>query len=111
MIQFVKTIYLFLLLLIPAIIILYYRYVKWREKAAANFAGNKYSSRVLPWSNSSNRLKFILLSLAILFIIIALVNPKTGSKKEKVKVEGVDVIIAADISTSMLATDMAPSRL
>ncbi len=55
--------------------------------------------------------KTILLSVAVLLGIIALVNPQWGRKKEKVKVSSTDVIIAIDISSSMLADDVKPSRL
>jgi Ca-activated chloride channel family protein len=57
------------------------------------------------------RLKFILFSFSIAFIIIGLANPQIGSKMEEVKREGVDLMIAIDLSNSMLAEDLQPNRL
>jgi Ca-activated chloride channel family protein len=56
-------------------------------------------------------LKFITLSLGFLCLIIALVNPKIGTSLQTVKREGVDIVFAIDVSKSMLAEDIAPSRL
>ncbi|GAA4110536.1 VWA domain-containing protein [Aquimarina addita] len=52
-----------------------------------------------------------MLSLALACFSIALVNPKMGTKLEKIKREGVDVVFAIDVSKSMLAEDIAPSRI
>ena len=57
------------------------------------------------------RLKFFLFCLSIIFIIIGLANPQIGSKMEEVKREGVDLMIAIDLSNSMLAEDLQPNRL
>ena len=62
-------------------------------------------------SNFKPGLKFCLLILSLVFLIIGLVNPKIGTKLETVKREGIDVIFAMDVSKSMLAEDVAPSRL
>ena len=56
-------------------------------------------------------LKFITLSLGFICLIIALVNPKIGTSLQTVKREGVDIVFAIDVSKSMLAEDIAPSRL
>jgi Ca-activated chloride channel family protein len=56
-------------------------------------------------------LKFIVLILAFACLIIALVNPKIGTKTETVKREGIDIVFAVDVSKSMLAEDIAPNRL
>lgn len=55
--------------------------------------------------------KFILFCLAFIFLILGLANPQIGSKLEEVKREGVDIIIALDVSNSMLAEDLSPNRL
>jgi len=49
--------------------------------------------------------------LAFFFLIIAIANPQSGSKLEEVKREGVDLIIALDVSNSMRAEDLSPNRL
>jgi len=55
--------------------------------------------------------KFILMLVALFLVIIGLANLQTGDKAEKVQRKGVDVIIALDVSKSMLAKDIAPDRL
>jgi Ca-activated chloride channel family protein len=52
-----------------------------------------------------------MLSLAFVMMVIALVNPKVGSKLKTVKRQGVDIVFALDVSKSMLAEDIAPNRL
>lgn len=56
-------------------------------------------------------LKLVLLLLALVGLILGLVNPKMGTKMETVKREGIDIVFALDVSKSMLAEDVAPSRL
>ncbi|MDX1684570.1 MAG: VWA domain-containing protein [Saprospiraceae bacterium] len=56
-------------------------------------------------------LKMILYSIGLIFLIIGLSNPQWGTKREKVTSKGSDIIIALDISRSMLCEDMAPNRL
>ena len=51
------------------------------------------------------------MSLAFACLVIALVNPKMGTKMETVKRQGIDIVFAVDISKSMLAEDIAPNRL
>jgi Ca-activated chloride channel family protein len=53
----------------------------------------------------------VVLLLAMVGIILGLVNPKIGTKMETVKREGIDIVFAMDVSKSMLAEDVAPSRL
>ena len=53
----------------------------------------------------------MVLAMAVVCFCIALVNPKVGTKLETVKREGVDIVFAIDVSKSMLAEDVAPSRL
>jgi len=57
------------------------------------------------------KLKVIFYLTAILFLVMSAVNPQWGIKKEKVKVEKSDVFFALDISASMNAEDVSPSRL
>jgi Ca-activated chloride channel family protein len=56
-------------------------------------------------------LKFTTLLLALFCLVIALVNPKIGTKSETIKRQGIDVVFAVDVSKSMLCEDIAPSRL
>ena len=73
---------------------------------------SKLVSSMFPnFNNKRFILKSIFFSTACFLLIIALVNPQRGSENEKVKANGADVFILLDISTSMLAQDVAPSRL
>jgi Ca-activated chloride channel homolog len=55
--------------------------------------------------------KFILMMVAVAFLVMAIVDPQSGSKLEKVKRKGIDLMIALDVSNSMLAQDIQPNRL
>lgn len=62
-------------------------------------------------SNTRDYIKLILTSFALIFLVIAAANPQWGTKREKVKAKGSDILIALDISRSMLCEDIAPNRL
>ncbi|MEW5768545.1 MAG: VWA domain-containing protein [bacterium] len=103
---------LYLLWLIPGVIILYVS-AGWRKKKLlARFAGPRLLE-VLASSVSSKkqRLKAYLIVLGLSFLILALANPRFGSRMVKVKRQGVDVLIAIDTSLSMEAEDVQPNRL
>ena len=57
------------------------------------------------------QVKFYMLVVALVLLIFALARPQIGSKLEKKKTIGIEVMIVLDVSNSMLATDVAPSRL
>lgn len=62
-------------------------------------------------SPGRRRLKAIARSLALIFVIIALARPQSGKGISEIKVRGVEMMVALDVSTSMLAEDVKPSRL
>jgi Ca-activated chloride channel family protein len=99
-----------LLLLILVGIFLYNLY--WKRKKQREFGDYELVRKLSPErSLFKHVLKFCVVVLALAFIIIALVNPRVGTKLETVKREGVDIVFAIDVSKSMLAEDVAPSRL
>jgi Ca-activated chloride channel homolog len=85
--------------------------------AVKNRGLRRYSSSVLlPWmvpgvSNSLSALRFLLLRHGFTFAVIALAGPMFGTRREEVKAKGVDVIVALDVSNSMLAQDLRPNRM
>lgn len=84
----------------------------WKLKTKQHFSNPSLLMRLSPdqsWFKSI--LKLFSLVLAFASLIIALVNPKIGTKLETVKREGVDIVFALDVSKSMLAEDLAPNRL
>ncbi|NTW32487.1 MAG: VWA domain-containing protein [Bacteroidetes bacterium] len=110
--KFFHTYYLFSLLLIPVFVLLYALLLKWKKKAYRSFGESSVISQLMPdVSTARPLLKFIIMMTALAFIIIAIARPQTGSKLDKVKRKGVDLMLLLDVSNSMLAEDIKPSRL
>ena len=112
MLRYENSEWLFLLVLIPIIILGFIFYVRWRKKAIAEFGHPSLVNKLMPMASEfKHRFKFILFAIAIGCLIIGITNPQIGSKMEEVKREGVDLMIAIDLSNSMLAEDLQPNRL
>ncbi len=104
--------YFLLLLIIPVLWLAYFYMRFWQiKKQKAAFDANLLNKVVVERSRFKPFIKLILLSLALLFLITGLTNPKMGTKLETVKRRGVDIVFAIDVSKSMDAEDVAPSRL
>lgn len=104
--------YLLTLLLIPIFGALFFLHIWWKKKQQQKFATAFLFEKLVPnYSNGKIWIKFTLWILAIVFLAIALVNPKIGTKMETIKREGIDIVFAIDVSKSMLAEDIAPNRL
>lgn len=104
--------YLYLLLLLPLLVLVFLYNLYWKRKKQREFGSIEMVKKLSPESSTFKptfKLAVILLALATL--ILALVNPKMGTKMETVKREGIDIVFAIDVSKSMLAEDIAPSRL
>lgn len=87
-------------------------YLRWKKRAVRRFGDTEVVSRLMPGvSKFRSHLKFTLLILTLASILLALANPQIGSKLEKVQRKGIDLIIALDVSNSMLAEDIQPNRL
>lgn len=83
-----------------------------RKRALARFGNSQLIQQLMPQiSKYKHHVKFVLLVLALGFMIVGWANPQWGSKREKVKRKSVDVFVALDISNSMLAQDVRPNRL
>lgn len=107
-----EKIYFWLLCLIPILVLLFSYLTYWRYKAQVRYARKRMLQHLIPnrsWFKPI--LKLITICVAIVFMILALVNLKAGTKLQTVKREGVDIVFAIDISKSMLAEDIAPNRL
>ena len=103
----------FWLLFIPFGMLLLFLWTQlWKKRTKRKFSDLRLLKRLSPdQSLFKSVLKFITLSLGFVCLIIALVNPKIGTSLQTVKREGVDIVFAIDVSKSMLAEDIAPSRL
>ena len=98
--------------LIPALILLA-GVVEYRGR---NVMKKAFGTKIAPFLTSSvslpkRRLKFGLKLLALIFFIIAWAQPQMGKSMQEVKARGIEVMAAVDVSTSMLAEDVKPSRL
>ena len=112
MFELESPIYFYLLALLPIIVALFLFNLFWKRKRQAVFADLELFNQLAPEKSSFKpALKLGVLLLALTCIIIALVNPKMGTKMETVKRQGIDIVFAVDISKSMLAEDVAPNRL
>ncbi|TKJ42345.1 hypothetical protein CEE37_01295 [candidate division LCP-89 bacterium B3_LCP] len=104
---------LYLLLLIPLLVaFLYYYRGRISQKLRKSFASSALLSVIAP--NLSIRRKYVkdaLLVGSFTLAVIALADPQVGTKIEEIKREGIDIVVAVDVSKSMLALDVAPSRL
>lgn len=104
--------YFYLLLAIPIMMALFLYLLYWKRKKQREFGDFALIEKLSPEKSSFKAiLKFCVVALGLIFLIIALVNPKMGTKMETVKREGIDIIFAIDVSKSMLAEDIAPNRL
>ncbi len=112
MFQFANSTYLYVLIILPFLAI-FYLYSNYRRNKNISKYGDKELIKVLMPDVSSSRLdvKFWIVFTAIALIITMLARPQFGSKMETVKRSGVEAVIALDISNSMLAQDVTPSRL
>jgi Ca-activated chloride channel homolog len=104
--------YLYLLALLPILALLFLWVELWKRKTQKAFGDAVLVKKLSPEkSRFKPALKFGLLLFGFFMLILGLVNPKIGTKVEKIKREGIDVVFAIDISRSMLAEDIAPNRL
>jgi Ca-activated chloride channel family protein len=104
--------YLYFLIVIPVMAMLFLYIQFWKRKKQREFGDLDLIKKLSPEKSVFKPiLKVIVVLLGLVFLIIGLVNPKIGTKMETVKREGIDIIFAIDVSKSMLAEDVAPSRL
>ena len=83
-----------------------------KQQLTLKFCGNPLLSKLVhPGVEKRHRSKTIFVVLAILFLILALTRPRWGYEWENLHQRGVDVIVALDVSSSMLAEDIKPNRL
>ena len=104
--------YLYLLFILPILVVIFLFNLYWKRKKQREFGDVELIKKLSPdKSPFKSTLKFVVLLLAFACLIMALVNPKIGTKTETVKREGIDIVFAVDVSKSMLAEDIAPNRL
>jgi len=112
MFKFAHPEYLFLLFLVPVLIgVFIYTGIK-RHRHIKQFGNPDLLVELMPnVSFIRPQVKFYLQLTAIILLIIVLAQPQFGTKQETVKRKGIEVMIALDVSNSMMAQDIQPSRL
>jgi len=103
---------IYFLFAIPILAMLFILMLYRKKKLLSEFGDLILIQKLSPArSQSLHIIKHILAMLAIGFAVVAVINIQSGSRIEKVKRKGVDLIIALDVSNSMLAEDIKPSRI
>ena len=112
MFKFENIEYLYALTAIPIFVLLYILSRILRRQKLKNAGEKHLLMQLMPQvSDFKPIFKFIMLLFAYTFGVITLANPQIGTKMEEVKREGVELIIALDVSNSMKAEDIKPNRL
>ena len=100
---------LWLLLIIILLNILWIKNKIWKKKAISNFAEINTLSKIFNgFSNNRSSIKFFTFRIAIGLLIIAAANPQYGENERTVESKGIDIMVALDISKSMMAEDLVP---
>ena len=110
--KFATPEYLYLLLFVPLAIVIYH-YANFRRKRNIKRYGDpELTARLIPsYSSTRSRVIFWISLLAMALMIFALARPRYGKGKTTVTTRGVEMVVALDISNSMLADDIQPNRL
>lgn len=104
--------YLYLLIVIPILVVLFLYNQYWKRRKQREFGDLDLIQKLSPEKSAFKPIfKLVVMLLALVGLILGLVNPKIGTKMETVKREGIDIVFAMDVSKSMLAEDVVPSRL
>ena len=112
MFRFEDPIYLWLLLLVPILLLLRFLTYKRRIAKLKKFGDIALVRELMPdVSKYRPTVKFVLILTALTLVVLMLARPQTGTKISNESRSGIETIIAADISNSMLAKDVVPSRL
>ena len=110
--EFGEPEWLWLLLAAPALLITYALLMMWRRRKLRRFGDEATLRELMPdWSASRGWIKVSLLSAALIFLALAAARPRTGSKLTSVETQGREVVLVVDVSNSMLAEDVEPSRM
>jgi Ca-activated chloride channel family protein len=112
MIRFAHPEYLYALAVIPLLLVLFVLMQAWKRRARKRLGDQNLIERLsFDYSRSKPVLKIFLALSGLTLIIVGWANPQIGTRLEEVKREGVDIIIALDVSNSMKAEDIRPNRL
>ena len=109
--EFVSPQFFWLLLVLP-LLVLWYLWKRKQQTAALHISSIKGFKTKKNWLAQLKPLLFVLRLLAITAIIIAMTRPRTVDESTRIKTtKGIDIVMAIDVSASMLARDLKPNRL
>lgn len=112
MFRFENPLYLYALIVVPIMAIIYFYTNYRRAKRLRRFGDPVVMTHLMPGvSRFRPAVKFWLLEAALSLLIVTLARPQFGTRIDTTKREGIETIIALDISNSMLAEDVKPNRL
>lgn len=112
MFRFAQPAFLYLLLIIPLLVLIFIYYRRAQRRRLARFGDMAIIGQLMPEASFRRvRNKFILLLFVTALLIVALAQPQFGAKLREVKRQGVEIMLAVDVSNSMLAEDFAPNRI
>lgn len=112
MFRFEDPVYLYLLLIIPVLVLLRVLELRRRKQKLKKFGDPALLGGLMTdVSRPRRELKFWLMTAAVALLIVMLARPQMGTKISQEKRQGIEVIISMDISNSMKAEDVVPSRL
>ena len=109
--EFVNKGFFFLLLLLIPYIIWYLMFRKKSEPTMRMSDTNAYRYAPRSWKVTLMPLQMLLRMAAFVLIVIVLARPQTSNSWKDKTVEGIDIMLAMDVSTSMLAEDLSPNRI
>lgn len=112
MFRFEQEHILWFLIFIPFMVLIYWANLKWRKsKLSAQTDYPVFRRLISDWSLKKDWIKMLLTAMAFSMLLISWSNPQWGNRKQKIKAQSSDIIIALDISQSMLAEDVSPNRM
>ena len=108
--QHTYLLHLFWLLIPLAGLVIWY--FRWQNKSESSTFNACILNHIIPYKNLiQERIKLGLFFFSLIILIIAIANPQIGVKGEKIKGQGLDIILLLDVSNSMLAEDIQPNRI
>ncbi len=97
---------------VPLLLFLFLMADLMRKRAIERLGSRQLIKQAILMLNPVNRFwRRVFLVLGYSFLVLAMMRPQLGVKREKIKREGIDIVFALDVSKSMLAEDMKPNRL
>jgi len=112
MLSFAHPIYLWCFLILIPLVFLFYALLKWKKTVAGSLGDKKLVARLLRYYDARKfKFKFYLAFLALALLVLAAAGLRSPSGKGEEKSAGIDIVIALDVSKSMLSQDIKPTRL